>query len=395
MVGRLLLIIKKTFRLKSFNSFTGGSYGGSYSIDSAPEDQRRRHYTLEAQSYHTHYYNSAIGPSTTPVSVPSTLGPNPPDTLSNNAVPLSETISPLCSGRGPGPRRITSNIEGSSNQPSDSGSYTSAIRLEHEPARDVRSRHIAPPSTDVSQSLDTRALNLNFQGHSRGASGVSTFLHTPSSFSRQTASPSAAPLPAVVSSSHSYVVDSYSADLENTLCDFNEFNDAAFAPTGIVDATTNRQNIFLEDTHNLPQPNAVIGQTISEMPQPHIFDEPSQDSSLSPSMEANSSVVGPSLLRVPDGDIAENFQMQTRRDTDDHLPATANSNLHCSQFIIDKKKVHENPKKRQRASFDMSDHDDDGIKRRFACPYYLRHPTKYMRERSCPGPGWVSVHRLK
>ena len=30
-----------------------------------------------------------------------------------------------------------------------------------------------------------------------------------------------------------------------------------------------------------------------------------------------------------------------------------------------------------------------------ACPYYLRDPRKYMNKRSCPGPGWKTVHRLK
>jgi hypothetical protein len=57
------------------------------------------------------------------------------------------------------------------------------------------------------------------------------------------------------------------------------------------------------------------------------------------------------------------------------------------------------------------DGDDDGKKRRrlsssnpnviletskkFACPYFKRNPRKYQRVRSCPGPGWDTVHRLK
>lgn len=33
--------------------------------------------------------------------------------------------------------------------------------------------------------------------------------------------------------------------------------------------------------------------------------------------------------------------------------------------------------------------------RRFACPYFKRNRAKYATWRSCPGPGWHSVHRLK
>lgn len=38
----------------------------------------------------------------------------------------------------------------------------------------------------------------------------------------------------------------------------------------------------------------------------------------------------------------------------------------------------------------------DGIPmRRFACPYFKRNPRRYQEERSCTGPGWKSVHRMK
>lgn len=33
--------------------------------------------------------------------------------------------------------------------------------------------------------------------------------------------------------------------------------------------------------------------------------------------------------------------------------------------------------------------------RKLACPYFKRNPSKYVTERSCSGPGWSSVHRLK
>ncbi|KAI6084588.1 hypothetical protein F4821DRAFT_261818 [Hypoxylon rubiginosum] len=34
-------------------------------------------------------------------------------------------------------------------------------------------------------------------------------------------------------------------------------------------------------------------------------------------------------------------------------------------------------------------------RRRFACPYFKRSPERYRHQRSCAGPGWPSVHRLK
>lgn len=33
--------------------------------------------------------------------------------------------------------------------------------------------------------------------------------------------------------------------------------------------------------------------------------------------------------------------------------------------------------------------------RRFACPFFARNPSKYLMVRSCSGPGWDSVHRVK
>jgi len=32
---------------------------------------------------------------------------------------------------------------------------------------------------------------------------------------------------------------------------------------------------------------------------------------------------------------------------------------------------------------------------RFACPFFKRDPQKYMAHRACPGPGWITVHRVK
>jgi hypothetical protein len=32
---------------------------------------------------------------------------------------------------------------------------------------------------------------------------------------------------------------------------------------------------------------------------------------------------------------------------------------------------------------------------KFACPYYKHNPVKYREHRTCLGPGWISVHRVK
>lgn len=32
---------------------------------------------------------------------------------------------------------------------------------------------------------------------------------------------------------------------------------------------------------------------------------------------------------------------------------------------------------------------------RFACPYYKHDPVKYRSHRTCPGPGFITVHRVK
>jgi hypothetical protein len=32
---------------------------------------------------------------------------------------------------------------------------------------------------------------------------------------------------------------------------------------------------------------------------------------------------------------------------------------------------------------------------RLACPFFKKDPSKYQESRGCPGPGWVTVHRLK
>jgi len=39
--------------------------------------------------------------------------------------------------------------------------------------------------------------------------------------------------------------------------------------------------------------------------------------------------------------------------------------------------------------------DSDSETQRLACPYFKRNPSFYRHWRSCPGPGWGTVHRVK
>lgn len=49
-----------------------------------------------------------------------------------------------------------------------------------------------------------------------------------------------------------------------------------------------------------------------------------------------------------------------------------------------------------RVSRSYKDYTNEGEgKRRLACPFFKYNPSKYVSERTCSGPGWSSVHRLK
>ncbi|KAH7555043.1 hypothetical protein BM1_07704 [Bipolaris maydis] len=51
------------------------------------------------------------------------------------------------------------------------------------------------------------------------------------------------------------------------------------------------------------------------------------------------------------------------------------------------------PNKRRRGSITTFDGSDMGA--RFACPFYKHDPNRYRNRRTCPGPGWTTVHRMK
>jgi hypothetical protein len=65
---------------------------------------------------------------------------------------------------------------------------------------------------------------------------------------------------------------------------------------------------------------------------------------------------------------------------------------------------------KKRPAGDLTPNDEDGSRGdqkrprisatkegepRFACPFFKRDPSRYKDLRSCPGPGWTSIHRLK
>jgi hypothetical protein len=49
----------------------------------------------------------------------------------------------------------------------------------------------------------------------------------------------------------------------------------------------------------------------------------------------------------------------------------------------------------KRSSKQLRQDNEDALARRLACPYFKRDPVKYQEERSCVGPGWKRVHRIK
>lgn len=51
------------------------------------------------------------------------------------------------------------------------------------------------------------------------------------------------------------------------------------------------------------------------------------------------------------------------------------------------------PQKRRRGSATTNEESETGAK--FACPFYKHEPDRYRSRRTCPGPGWPTVHRMK
>lgn len=197
-------------------------------------------------------------------------------------------------------------------------------------------------------------------------------------------------------------------------------NTAASASTGLNGAIHNRQKFSYEGIgYYVPQAAAVIDQTGADVRRRLALGQLSENN---PLMFPRSSAIRPSSLSVPDSSSVANSEIAIRKETlplvvseplqtNSLLPSKKRSssaigsfttdvpdscsgaNVRSSHFALSNKYGDEKLKKRQRTNSDTAE-DDEG-KRKLACPYYLRHPKKYMEERSCPGPGWDSVHRLK
>ncbi|KAF2640667.1 hypothetical protein P280DRAFT_549491 [Massarina eburnea CBS 473.64] len=50
--------------------------------------------------------------------------------------------------------------------------------------------------------------------------------------------------------------------------------------------------------------------------------------------------------------------------------------------------------KRRRVSIATTTEDSESVLR-FACPFFKHDPNRYRNQRTCPGPGWPTVHRMK
>lgn len=51
------------------------------------------------------------------------------------------------------------------------------------------------------------------------------------------------------------------------------------------------------------------------------------------------------------------------------------------------------PNKRRRGS--QATVSSSEMATRFACPFYKHEPSRFRSRRTCPGPGWLTVHRMK
>ncbi|KAK4213923.1 hypothetical protein QBC37DRAFT_422344 [Rhypophila decipiens] len=72
--------------------------------------------------------------------------------------------------------------------------------------------------------------------------------------------------------------------------------------------------------------------------------------------------------------------------------AESNSNPERRRFNRDEEdseeeRNHKKPKLKER--------DNARSAQRLACPYFKKDPTRYQQWRSCPGPGWGTVHRMR
>lgn len=91
-----------------------------------------------------------------------------------------------------------------------------------------------------------------------------------------------------------------------------------------------------------------------------------------------------------------NTNKRKSRQTDDPVPHPSNTNSFYSnnQNNADSDNEDDPNNKRRRVSVTTTNSDSEhGPK--FACPFYKHDPGRYRTHRTCPGPGWRTVHRMK
>lgn len=142
------------------------------------------------------------------------------------------------------------------------------------------------------------------------------------------------------------------------------------------------------------------------------WDKPTREyfiQSEEPSLENQRGILGHiSIFRQNTGAGGNKGRKETQRTT-----SSSSDPLSSAQMIsrVDARfGGHQRPRKQRAKDDDHDEQDSDGeierysnhsqqyvgtIPRRLACPYFKRNPQKYQQERSCSGPGWNTVHRIK
>jgi hypothetical protein len=117
------------------------------------------------------------------------------------------------------------------------------------------------------------------------------------------------------------------------------------------------------------------------------FDPPSGIRSLAGSDQTSSSSGGGQASETSITSRAGNGSGK-KRSRDDALPTDRSSDNGHGEGNGD------DPNKRQRPS-PSTKLLLSGLEKRYACPYFKRNPELYGSRRSCIGPGWTDVHRVK
>jgi hypothetical protein len=102
-------------------------------------------------------------------------------------------------------------------------------------------------------------------------------------------------------------------------------------------------------------------------------------------------------LQCNGGDISSGSNNNASRSQQSSRKATHNGGKRKSRAEDDNLPPNDNeedgPNKRRRGSLATVESSETGA--RFACPFYKHEPNRFRNRRTCPGPGWPTVHRMK